>query len=359
MISIARRIILAGITAALLVPVISAAADLPSVIRLGVPLVGTGNRPVASGNTFVTAQTKGLLEEEFKKDGIRIEWNNFKGAGPALNEAVANNLIDIFLEGDFPAIVGKASGLKTKILLADGRRGAYAIAVPADSPARSLQDLKGKKFATFKGTALSLGFGKLLNRHGLTEKDFRVINMDINASTAALATKDVDAVFTQPSQLYTLESRGVAKVLYDESKDNGGANAAGQGYVLVSENFEKKHPEIVQRVVNVLVKEAAWAGDEKNRNALFQVWAKSGTSFASFQREWEGRSLKEALSPLLDEELLATVQRNVGEMQQLKLVRGNVDAGSWVERKYLDVALSANGLQSYWTPLDASGKPKK
>lgn len=61
---------------------------------------------------------------------------------------------------------------------------------------------------------------------------------------------------------------------------------------------------------------------------------------------------------MLDDEFVASIQRNAAETQKLKLVRSNVDAASWVERKYLDAALKHSGLSNFWTPLDASGKPR-
>ena len=356
---ITRCLILAGLAASVLAPIAALAADAPKVIRIGLPLVGTGNRPVGGSWNFATVQIKGSLEQEFKADGIRIEWNNFKGAGPALNEAIANKLIDVFAIGDLPGIVGKASGLKTRLVAADNRRAAYAIGVPADSQARGIEDLKGKKVAVFKGTAVQLGFGKFLTRHGLSEKDFKVINMDTNTATAALATKDVDAVFTAPSQLFPLEDRGVAKVIYNERQDPAAAADRAQAYMVATEEFEKAHPDILQRVVNVFVREAAWSADDKNRTALLQLWAKSGTPYSAYRKDYDGQGFKDALSPLLDEEFIANIQRNVAESQKLKLVRGNVDAAGWVERKYLDAALKNNGLSNFWTPLDASGKPKK
>lgn len=280
---ITRRLILAGLAASVLAPIAALAADAPKVIRIGLPLVGTGNRPVGGSWNFATVQIKGSLEQEFKADGIRIEWNNFKGAGPALNEAIANKLIDVFAIGDLPGIVGKASGLKTRLVAADNRRAAYAIGVPADSQARGIEDLKGKKVAVFKGTAVQLGFGKFLTRHGLSEKDFKVINMDTNTATAALATKDVDAVFTAPSQLFPLEDRGVAKVIYNERQDPAAAADRAQAYMVATEEFEKAHPDILQRVVNVFVREAAWSADDKNRTALLQLWAKSGTPYSALR----------------------------------------------------------------------------
>jgi sulfonate transport system substrate-binding protein len=60
----------------------TARADAPSEIRLVYPGVGVGNRPTAAGNAVATMHLRGMLEEEFKKDGIKISWS-FLRAGPA------------------------------------------------------------------------------------------------------------------------------------------------------------------------------------------------------------------------------------------------------------------------------------
>ena len=112
-----------------------AAEAKPTVIRLASPLVGTGNRPVPYGNYYATTQTLGLLEKEFQKDGIKVQWNNFKGAGPAINESYANGLVDITWLGDLPALIGKASRLDTKLIAIGGSEDNTYLAVPTGSTA--------------------------------------------------------------------------------------------------------------------------------------------------------------------------------------------------------------------------------
>src|SRR6187431_179572 len=100
-----------------------ARADAPSVIRIGVPGVGTGNRPIIGGSNVAVVHLRGLLEEEFKPDGIQIKWNFLRGAGPAVNELFANGLADFgFGLGDLPSIIGHAGGLNTRVLAAGGIR---------------------------------------------------------------------------------------------------------------------------------------------------------------------------------------------------------------------------------------------
>ncbi len=116
---------------ALVVPTHARAEDKPSIIRFANPGVGVGNRPVVGGSAWNLAHIRGLFEQEFQKDGIQIRWSFLRGAGPAVNELFANNLVDVAGLGDLPSVVGKSGGLKTRVLLATGRSNLY-IAVPSD-----------------------------------------------------------------------------------------------------------------------------------------------------------------------------------------------------------------------------------
>ena len=194
------------------------AADLPKVIRIGFPGTGTANRPALGGSNAGTLHLQGLLEEEFKKDGIAIEWFHFRQAGPAINEAFANGLLDFAYEGDLAMIIGKAGGLKTRLLAGGGQGTPVAVAVPADSPIKSIADLKGKRVVIAKGTALQLSADRVLAKFGLTEKDLRVINIVGPGTTDVLATKDADAVFGLGSGFYPLRDRGIARIIYESAE---------------------------------------------------------------------------------------------------------------------------------------------
>lgn len=101
----------------------TAHAATPSVIRIGVPGVGVGNRPIIGGSSVATVALRGLLEEEFRKEGIKIQYSFLRGAGPAVSELFANGLADFgWGLGDLPSIIGHAGGLKTRILSAAGIR---------------------------------------------------------------------------------------------------------------------------------------------------------------------------------------------------------------------------------------------
>ena len=324
-------------------------ADKPPEIRIGIASVGIGGRPQIGGYWIAVAHAKGLLEEEFKNDGIKVNWFFFKTAGPGVNEAYSNNLLDFAWQGDLPQVIAKANGVPTKYILAAGRRATFYVATTEDSSATSIKDLKGRKVSIFKGTCNQLTAARLLEDEGLTEKDLKVYNMDTNTQTAALATKDVEAVFSG-NNLFSVRDRGLAKILYN-GKEHGGKYGCSLG-LTVTEDFESKYPDVVQRVVTTLVKAAKWTTDPANATAFFQLSAKSGVPFQHYKQDLENWDLKKNQSPLIDEWFLESYRRVLDETKKYGLLRegADVDLNAWFETKYLNRALADLGLQDYWTP---------
>jgi len=343
---------LAAATAALALPSVALAQDRPKVIRISYSGAGTGGRPITGGTIISTAHQQGALEKEFAKDGIKIQWTFNPGAGPATNEQLANGLADFAHHGDLPIIIGRSTGLRTKILFSYTRFGSSYITGPIDSQAKSLEDLKGKRLAVFKGTASQLTLGRILKKHGLTERDFKTVSMDGDTLRAAIATKDVDAGFIAP---FDLAARGVGKLIYETGPD---PDLTAQGVFWASEEFERKYPDIVQRVVTTLIRVAAWSSDEKNRDAQYKLWSNSGTSYYEYQKTFADTPLKWRLSPLLDEYFVDNLRKSIQQAKEFKLIRRDVDINGWLAPQYLNTALKDLKLEGYWPEFNAAGKPR-
>lgn len=325
----------------------------PKEIRVAYPGVGVGNRPFVGGNSASVVHLKGLLEEEFKQDNIKVTWSFLRGAGPAVNELYANGLVDFSLLGDLPSIAGRAGGLKTRVLAATGIRGNTYLAVPADSSIQSIKDLKGKKVAIFKGTNTQLAVAKILEANGLSEKDIRALNMDTATSTAALTTKDVDAVFGG-NNLLASRDQGVSRIVY---ATRGDSRFLRQASLVGNEEFIKKYPSVTKRVVKVLVQAAKWISDqEKAPNAVYQLWTKSGTRYSDWREDQKDQSLKELSSPLLDPYFITQYEGQVAQAKKYGLIRNTFDVKSWVEPRFLKEVLKELQLESYWAPADKDGR---
>jgi sulfonate transport system substrate-binding protein len=320
------------------------AGDGPSVIRVVNPGVGIGNRPVVGGSAWSLLHLQGALESEFSKDGTKVTWNFLRGAGPAVNELYANGLADVSLLGDLPSIVGRAGGLKTRILASAGRFNLY-IAVPSDSAVQSVKDLRGKKMAVFKGTCLQLSANRILEANGLAESDVRSVNMDSATGRAALVTKDVDAL-VGGSDLFSLRDQGVAKIIYSTRNE---PRFACNTTIVASEAFVSQYPSQVKRIVRSYVLASKWLADHQDDPAeAYRLWSKSGTPFSSYKEDLSGQAFRTHLSPLVDDYLIARYKLSVADAKKYGLIRKTFDVETWVDTSFLDQVLKEEKLTDFW-----------
>ena len=98
-------------------------------------------------------QSHKWLEQEFAKDGIKIEWNFFRGAGPAIAEGLAAKQLDVVFLGDLASVIGRARGLPTKYIFASGRGTNSFLATAPGVDIKTVADLKGKNVSVPFGSA--------------------------------------------------------------------------------------------------------------------------------------------------------------------------------------------------------------
>lgn len=290
------------------------------------------------------AQGKNFIADEFKGTPVKLSFEYFTGTGPAINEAIANNKLDVAQYGSLPNIIGKAGGLPTRILSSYGYTTVFGLA-RQDLEVKSFKDLKGKKVAVTKGTVLHWALLKALQDNGLTLRDIQLVDLKSADQLAALSAGSVDAVLGS-STLLTLRDKGVAKVFY--SSKELGARASGFGGILVTETFEKQYPDATQRIANALVKAAHWIGQEGNREEAYRLWALSGVSPQSIKDEYDGVALKDVFNPRVDAFLLSQYDDAIDFTKDNKLIRSDIDVARWAAPQYVETALRAQGLQTHW-----------
>ncbi|OZI77831.1 ABC transporter substrate-binding protein [Bordetella genomosp. 12] len=332
---------------------LSASAQAAEVIRIGVATAGGGDPITWGGSPGGVARATHALEDAFKADGVKVEWLFFKGAGPAVNEALSNKQIDFAYQGDLPQVVGRANGLKTKLLLVSGARNNLYVVAPPASPLARIEDLKDRKVSIFRGTNGHLVAINVLAAHGLAERDIKGVNLDAGSAQAALVSNGVDAAFGG-YEWFKVRDQGLAKVIYSTQGEDPALTR--QASLLVREDFERDNPAQVQKVVDVFVQAAKWASDENNRDALFKIWEKSGVPYASWAAEFDKQDLAVRNSPLVDDFIIARYKAVAADALKEKLIRREVPIDGWFDTRYLEQALKTQGLTGYWTPYDASGK---
>lgn len=311
------------------------AAEVDS-IRIAVPDLSAGSKPSAGGVVDVL-RSQQLLEKEFAKDGIKIDWRFFKGAGPVINEALANGQADFAYLGDLAAIIGKANGLDTRVLSAGVRGVKSYLGVVPGSGIKTLADLKGKRVAVFRGTANQLSFASALASQGLSERDLKVINLDFNAANAAIAAKQIDATWGL-SNLLSLRERGLVE-LPVSSRDLKGAGST-QAVLLGTGEFIRQHPELTARLVKAQEQASQWLRDEHNRQAYIELVATTANyPRVILEGDLADENLAEYFDPRLDAEFVGLLQQGVDLAAKERLIRRGFPVSEWIEPRFLDAAL--------------------
>ncbi|TBU72271.1 ABC transporter substrate-binding protein [Phytopseudomonas daroniae] len=308
-------------------------------IRIAVPDLSAGGKPSGGGIVDVLRNQE-TLEKEFAADGITIQWSFFKGAGPVVNEALANGQVDLAYLGDMASIIGKANGLDTRLLSATARDIRLYLGVVPGSAVKTLADLRGKRVAIFRGTAYQLSFAQALASQGLRERELQIINLDGNASSAALAAKQIDATWGG-ANLISLEQRGLAELPLN-TDDLGGAGSV-QTMLVGAGDFVDRHPQAVQRLIRAQQQAVQWLRDEANKQAYVALVADlSGYPRTLLQSDLEASDVQHMFDPHLDAGYLARLQAGVDLAVEQRLIRKGFKVADWADPRFLDAALQTS-----------------
>ena len=237
-----RRSVLAA-TLALALPVGAAQAQAPKEIVID---WATYN-PVS-----LVLKDQKLLEKEFEKDGITIRWVQSAGSNKALEFLNAGSL-DFGSTAGAAALVGKINGNPIKTIYVYSRPEWTALVTKGDSSVKSVADLKGKRVAVTRGTDPHIFLVRALADNKLTEKDVKLVLLQHQDGRLALERGDVDAWAGLDPLMAAAEVEGGARLFYRKPEDNT------WGVLNVREEFAKKNPEIVKRVLATYEKARQWS----------------------------------------------------------------------------------------------------
>lgn len=224
------------------------------------------------------ARDKGFIEEELSAIGVKAEFVAMTGAGPAINEALASNNLDVGVLGDVPAIIGRASGIDTQLISFSGLNNGASLVVQKDSGFTSVNDLKGKKIATQKGAYMHKVLIDILNDYDLSEKDIEFVNMKAQSSAEAFITGNVDGVVVGGSTLTNIIENGYGEVLVDY-REYPEWNCGG--YSIVRTKYIEENPDIIKAFVRALVRAQKLSIEDED--VLLEQWISTGNTESSYE----------------------------------------------------------------------------
>ncbi len=147
-----------------------------------------------------------------KKYGIAVEWVPFVAGGPAI-AALVTDSVDVGYIGDAPAVflLARSNNARLVAHLVDHHA---ALFVKAGSPYKSLDQLKGKKVATFFGAGVHSLAVRWFQQIGMSPgEQFTLLNLGLAEALQALLMGEIDAAMIWGSGAQEARDRGDIRVL--------------------------------------------------------------------------------------------------------------------------------------------------
>ncbi|MGV2882099.1 aliphatic sulfonate ABC transporter substrate-binding protein [Paenibacillus taichungensis] len=284
-----------------------------------------------SGGLFGKAREEKWFEQEFEKTGAKVEWIEFQ-SGPPMTEAIASNKLDIASLGNMPIIAAQAANIPFKIVsqVLDGKNN-VAIIVPAGSTAQSLSDLKGKKIAVTKGSNAYNFLYRGLEKSGLTDKDFEIIQLQPDETQSAFETGSVDAWATWDPYITLNTLTGKGKVLSDGEQ----LGVLSPSFTIAGTGFAEEHPELVTLYLKVVNKALKWESEHETE-AIDRYAAERNVPASVISGTFERSRM---INTSVNENIVEELQQTADFQYKVKNIRNQVVVKTITDNQYIDAAL--------------------
>ncbi|MBR1125881.1 aliphatic sulfonate ABC transporter substrate-binding protein [Bradyrhizobium lablabi] len=239
---------LAAILASVTIACSSAIAQTPpsETIRLGYQ---------KSSTLTAILKTNGELEKALAPLGVRISWHEFTSGLPLL-EAINTGNIDFGADvADTVPLFAQAAGAKLAYVAEESASpSAQAILVGAESPIKTIADLKGKKVAVTKGAGSHFLLLAALAKAGLSFKDISPAYLTPADGRTAFIGGNVDAWVAWDPFLTSAQRQSGTRILSDGS--NG--LASYKRYYLSSAAFADRRGDVLNAIFRKLEETGKW-----------------------------------------------------------------------------------------------------
>jgi sulfonate transport system substrate-binding protein len=233
----------------------------------------------------------GVLEKQLEALGAKISWHEFTSGLPLL-EALNTGNIDFSADvADTVPVFALAAGARLAYVAQEAPSpSAQGLVVRADSPIRSIADLKGKRVAVAKAAGSHYLLIALLEKSGLKFKDIEPAYLSPADGRAAFERGAVDAWVVWDPFLAAVQRQSQVRLLAD-----GRGVADYQRYYLTSLDFLSAAPDILTIFFNELKKTGRWVKQNSTQAAalLAPIWGLDAATAeaANARRSYEVRGV--------------------------------------------------------------------
>jgi sulfonate transport system substrate-binding protein len=271
-----------------------------------------------SSTLIVVLKTQGTLERRLAPLGVKVTWHEFTSGLPLLEALNLDNLDFSADVADTVPVFAQAAGAKLTFVAQEAPSpSAQAIVVRADSPIKTVADLKGKKVGFAKAAGVHYLLIAALAKAGLSFKDIEPAYLTPADGRAAFEKGAIDAWVVWDPFLAAAQQQSSVRVLAD-----GTGIASYQRYYLAATRFADARPDVLEVLYAELEKAGKWVKQSPKEAAalLAPVW---GIDAAIVERANSRRSYAvRAVAP----DLLTEQQRIADAFFAEKLLPKKLDA---------------------------------
>lgn len=194
---------------------------------------------------------KGFLQEAVGT-GVQVRWILSQGSNKAL-EYLRSNSIQFGQTSGSAALLGRTNGTPVQVIATTALSEWTALVVRRDEKLSGLADLKGKRVAVTPGTDPNIFLLRALATVGLGAGDIVVVPLQHPLGRQALDSGQVDAWAGLDPFMAEAQLQNHDHLLYRNR------SLVSPGTLLVREDFEAAHPEIVRQVLHAYARARSWA----------------------------------------------------------------------------------------------------
>ena len=269
----------------------------------------------------IIAAEKGL----FKKYGLTVTFTEFPSGKRALRDGLLAGKADVAFSSDVPIVSTALSGkpihvIATTFMANDVNR----IVARKDHGITSPGDLRGKRVATQRASAVHFFLSLFLSENGLASTDIHASYMKAEELPAALAAGSIDAFsMREPYVSEAVDLLGDRAVVFS-------APGLYQQFdaVVVEDSFYRNNAKAIERLLKALLAAESYAA-EHPKESIAVVAGRLGASESSIEPLWNRYTLKLAV----DQSYLLLLE----SISRWMLNAGVSDADGTISPEYLKI----------------------
>ena len=206
----------------------------------------------------IVMKSQGLLEKEFAKEGIKINWIPIKAGLNQVRGMAAGEIDMVAAMNTSTLLIANSAG--NRIVIVDGvAHPDDTFAIVAKPEVKNIVDLKGRQIVGPKGTVLHHLLSAALKSSGVEMKDVNWVSMNLPASLTTLLGGRADAALLAAGGILAAEKAGFHALVKAKGLIETNLVLAARG------DFAKEYPDVVRRVAKVNRQALQWALSNKSQ----------------------------------------------------------------------------------------------